>query len=99
MADAIPQWAISRAIDILNGPEGQPWWSVSTHSDHKSVLNLARYIAAREEPPVDAGHTWLELACGAVADAVFYHSHDTTHRSKLALALIALAREIRGIQP
>src|SRR5690349_843873 len=40
----ISERAIAAAIDVLNGADGQPWWSVSTHSTHKSVLNLALHL-------------------------------------------------------
>jgi len=89
----VPEWALKRVQELSAPLSNDPDFEINER--FPTVIAFARYIAEHEEEPVDPHSGALGLACGEVADAVFYHMSDVQHRSKLALALLARSEEIR----
>ncbi len=96
MADKIPQWAVERALAVLHGDGPGPGL---LHRDGAWVQNFARYIAEREQPPVDpllAEAKALVIADGAhrTANQVAAIQAGTAGQEKVAIAIAALRRGI-----
>lgn len=80
MSEEVPQWAIERAR-VLAGLEAvTPFW---THA-------FARYIAAREQPPVDPDVIAMDAAVRAYSSTMF--SVGNNHEDGVTAALSAFRK-------
>lgn len=82
-----------RAYELVHHEDGCPSIGGAGDKDCRCdavpFLNDLRNALAE---PQTAHAAQIGLACGAVADAVFYHVSDRNHRSKLGSALVDLAQ-------
>ena len=80
-----------RAYELVHHEEGCPAIGGSGDKDCRcDAVPFLDDLRTALATPEAAHGAQIGLACGAVADAVFYHVSDRNHRSKLANALVDL---------
>lgn len=102
MTDEIPMWAKERAAELANTEVGvEDFWDVHDVAVFEILRALARYIATKEEPPVDplliearkAASEWAEVTFGPTSRFPdMYREGRSDDDSNMALAKIALRR-------
>ena len=83
-----------RAYEVVHHEEGCPSIGRGDEVCQCDAVPFLNDLRAALAEPQTARGAQIGLACGAVADAVFYHVSDRNHRSKLSNALVDLAQHL-----
>lgn len=109
MSEEVPDWAKQRACELANAVKIEraenPHWHPSEFGDGAAspLVAFARYIASKEEPPVDPllieareiAARYCEDNCGLKSDAQVIRSG---HADRWAYTTVALAALKRGVE-
>ena len=87
MSDDIPAWAMERAQELILSD-----WGVGVPVTSAPVRSFARYIAGKEEPPVDPFVECIKLILGGFEG----ERHAQEYASNLRKALAERGLEIRA---